>query len=149
MDGLTSVGALVTNECGDVLLVKSPLRGWEFPGGMLEAGETPLDALHREILEETGAQVKLVGMTGIWRNAEKGSMHGDFRCRYVRGKLTTSPESTEVRWVRADDALRMVEHPLVRKRLESMLQWDGVVRIFGYQKDPFGIVEEREWKGEI
>lgn len=35
-----SVAALVTNERGQILLVNSPCRGWEYPGGLIESGET-------------------------------------------------------------------------------------------------------------
>lgn len=35
-----SVAALVTNETGEVLLIKSVNRGWEYPGGMAEPGES-------------------------------------------------------------------------------------------------------------
>ena len=36
------------------MLVRHPERGWEFPGGRVEEGERPEDAMHRELLEETG-----------------------------------------------------------------------------------------------
>lgn len=36
------------------------------PGGQVEEGETLIDAIHREILEETGASVELLGVTGIY-----------------------------------------------------------------------------------
>lgn len=32
---LVSVAALVTNEKGEILLVNSPWRGWEYPGGLI------------------------------------------------------------------------------------------------------------------
>lgn len=36
---IVAAGALVTNERDEVLLVKNPYRGWEFPGGQIENGE--------------------------------------------------------------------------------------------------------------
>ena len=53
-----SCAALVTNEEGKILLVNSPLRGWEYPGGLIEPGETFEQALKREVLEEAGLKVK-------------------------------------------------------------------------------------------
>ncbi len=35
-----SVAGLVSNDSGEILLINSPRRGWEYPGGMVEPGET-------------------------------------------------------------------------------------------------------------
>ncbi|WP_077614919.1 RNA deprotection pyrophosphohydrolase [Caenibacillus caldisaponilyticus] len=46
------------------LLTKHPHRGWEFPGGKVERGETPEEAAVREVFEETGgrvAELKYIG----------------------------------------------------------------------------------------
>ena len=48
---LVSVAALVRNDEGQILLVNSPWRGWEYPGGLIEPGETFETALRREIRE--------------------------------------------------------------------------------------------------
>ena len=45
---------LPLGEGGRLLLVRHPERGWEFPGGRVEPGESPEEAMHRELLEETG-----------------------------------------------------------------------------------------------
>lgn len=55
---------VIFSEEGKVLLcsrpVDKPPAGWEFPGGKIEAGETPGEALERELLEE----LSLAGRSG-------------------------------------------------------------------------------------
>ncbi len=56
--GMTlGVRALVIDEGGRILLVKhSYVRGWHLPGGGVEAGETMIDALIRELAEEANIE---------------------------------------------------------------------------------------------
>lgn len=49
-----AVAGLVRRANGDVLLVRHSARGWELPGGKVEAGESPAEALARECAEEAG-----------------------------------------------------------------------------------------------
>lgn len=56
-----TAGALITDASGRVLLLKHRFRpgaGWGMPGGFIEAGEQPEEALRRELREEVGLEVE-------------------------------------------------------------------------------------------
>ena len=139
---LVSVAGLVTNDRGEILLVNSPWRGWEYPGGLIEPGETFEQALRREIREEAGVEIEILRFVGICKNVEKDIVNIDFACRYVSGELTTSEESTEVIWATPEKAMDMITFPLTKKRLANMLSGSNQACLLGFKREPFTVVEE-------
>ena len=140
---LVSVAALVTNEKGEILLVNSPWRGWEYPGGLIEPGETFRDALHREVWEEAGVEIEITGFVGICKNLERNIVNIDFTARYVGGELRTSEESTEVIWADPEEAFRLITFPLTRKRLENMLSGREEAVLFCFRRENgFSVAED-------
>ena len=141
-----SVAALVTNDEGEILLVNSPWRGWEYPGGLIEPGESFEAALKREVREESGIEIEITGFVGICKNVEKDIVNIDFTARKIGGCLATSEESTEVGWFTAEKAMEMITFPLTKKRLANMLSGDKTVHLFGFRREKaFEIVEELEY----
>ena len=141
-----SVAALVTNDLGQILLVKSPWRGWEYPGGLIEPGETFQEALHREIREESGVEIEITGFVGICKNIERDIVNIDFTARYVGGELRTSEESTEVVWASPEEALDLITFPLTRKRLENMLSGREEAVLFCFRRENgFTVKEDKKF----
>ncbi len=140
-----SVAGLVYNDKDEILMVESPRRGWEYPGGMVEPGEALQDALIREIKEEAGVDVEITGFIGVCKNVQKDVVNIDFSCRYLGGELITSDESLQVKWIKKDEALDIVTFPLTRKRLENMLYADDKVSCFNFNREPFEVVSEGKY----
>ena len=65
-----NVGIILANTQGQVLLAKRiGDDSWQFPQGGIDRGETPIDAMYRELHEEVGLHphhVKLLGVTNNW-----------------------------------------------------------------------------------
>jgi 8-oxo-dGTP diphosphatase len=97
-----TVSGYITNDKEETLLVKTYWRSdtWELPGGGVDDGETLDVALHREILEETGIQVKLLGVTGVYSNGNTISIVFHGKC--IGGNLRTSAETQDVRFVKLE-----------------------------------------------
>lgn len=143
---LVSVAALVTNERGEILLVKSPWRGWEYPGGLIEPGETFEEALHREVREESGVEIEITGFVGICKNVERNIVNIDFTARYVSGELRTSEESTEVVWATEAEVFDMITFPLTRKRLKNMLSGREEAVLFCFEREKsFRVTEDSKF----
>jgi 8-oxo-dGTP pyrophosphatase MutT (NUDIX family) len=63
---ITSAFALAFRD-QSILMTNLNARGWDIPGGHIEAGESPEATMHREVMEETGAQLETVRLLGYQR----------------------------------------------------------------------------------
>lgn len=78
--------------------------GWEFPGGKIESGESPQEALHREILEELDTEVKVEGLLGTveWDYPTFHLSMDCFKCSIVSGDLFLR-EHEAAKWLSIED----------------------------------------------
>jgi 8-oxo-dGTP diphosphatase len=123
---IVSVSGYITNDVGEVLLVRNLHRSdtMEMPGGQVEEGETLEEAIHREILEETGVKVQLFGITGIYQNITSGVICVVFRGHYQSGEIRTAEgETTEVTFTKLTKEIlnHLITRPHMRTRtLDAM-----------------------------
>ncbi len=75
---LTFAGGCIFNDQGEVLLQRrGDSNKWGFPGGAIEPGETPEKAAIREAKEETGLDVSVVRLIGVYTDLDMVYPNGD------------------------------------------------------------------------
>ncbi len=75
---LTFAGGCIFNKKGEILLQRrGDFNKWGFPGGAIELGETPQMAAIREANEETGLDVKVNKLIGVYTDCDMEYPNGD------------------------------------------------------------------------
>jgi 8-oxo-dGTP diphosphatase len=123
--------AAILDAGGRLLLVKENYdrRRYGLPGGALEAGESPLDAVVRETREETGVVVSIDHVVGVYRLVS-GVTVTLFRCSIKEGELDlpASGEIAEVGWFASDEIPRPTTNTLHHALADIVAGRRGVVR---------------------
>jgi 8-oxo-dGTP diphosphatase len=125
-------GVIIENE--RALLIKrgsAPLKGeWSIPGGMLELGETIVQGVRRELLEETAIEAEVLDLIEVFErittdDAGRPQYHFvilDYLCEVVRGEALAASDVTDVAWVTESDlgkySLTPTATRLIRKAFE-------------------------------
>ncbi|MBX9919080.1 MAG: NUDIX domain-containing protein [Mycolicibacterium frederiksbergense] len=128
-----SASAIVTDEHGRILLIKRRDNTlWALPGGGHDIGETIADTAVREVKEETGLDVEVTGLVGVYTNPRHVVAFTDgevrqqfsllFTTKVLGGTLATDDESTDIAWTHPDDVPKLDMHPSMRLRIEHYLQ---------------------------
>ena len=121
---LPSVGAVIFDDQRRVLLQQASDDGeWYVPGGAIDPGEEPADAIVREMLEETGLRVEPVRVLGVAKSPDITYPNGHhvqyvaitFLCRIVGGTLKISDdESLALRFFDTRDLPSLREEHVAR-----------------------------------
>ncbi|WP_112180498.1 NUDIX hydrolase [Paraliobacillus zengyii] len=111
---MPSVAAIIRNEDNEILFqYPKESEHWSLPSGAIEPGETPAQALIREVWEETGLTVKPYRLIGLFGGEDFRFTYpqGDqveynvfvFECIIIRGELTPiDGESADLRFIKEE-----------------------------------------------
>ena len=130
-----SVTAVVIRE-GKVLLARHTYGGGKglliVPGGYVESGETPQDAVVREYREETGIEIAPREIIGIRFNLH--DWYIAFAADYMVGEARSDgDENSEVVWIDVEEAITREDVPdLTKKLIVCALSFDQGLREIPY-----------------
>jgi ADP-ribose pyrophosphatase YjhB (NUDIX family) len=128
-----SVTAIVQDDRGHLLMVhKTDNDLWAVPGGGMDVGEYMHQAVVREVKEETGIDVEVTGIVGIYTNPNHVMAYDDgevrqqcsicFTTRMLGGEIKTSSETKEVRFVDPERLDGLNIHPSMRLRIDHFFE---------------------------
>lgn len=110
---LVFAGGCIFNDKGEVLLQRrGDSNKWGFTGGAIELGETPQQAAIREAKEETGLDVEVGDIIGIYTDSDMKYPNGDkahsifivFKLQAVGGELRCDKQETlELKYFSKED----------------------------------------------
>ncbi|KOP70300.1 ADP-ribose pyrophosphatase [Lysinibacillus sp. FJAT-14745] len=110
-------GAVVLNKHKKILLKLDPNRGWELPGGIVEENESVQNAVIREVKEETGIDIDIIGFCGVSQEISNNICNMWWWGTPVTEKLQTSIESLEVGFFNIEEALKMINNKNYQEEL--------------------------------
>lgn len=130
---VVAVTAFVRDDAGRVLMIRRTDNDlYAIPGGAQDFGESISQTVVRETREETGIDVEVAGLVGIYTDPKHVIAYSDgevrqefsicFRARPVGGTPRPSSESSEVHWIDPANLDRLNIHPAMRLRIEHGLQ---------------------------
>ncbi|RKS79375.1 ADP-ribose pyrophosphatase YjhB (NUDIX family) [Actinomadura pelletieri DSM 43383] len=125
---VVAASAVVTDEHGEVLMQRRADSGlWALPGGGMNLDESLPETAVREVKEETGYDIEVTGLVGIYTDPRHIIAYSDgevrrqfnvcFKARLLGGDLQVSDESLEVRWTPTEELDDLSMHPTQRLRL--------------------------------
>lgn len=133
-----AASVIVTDAEGRILLHRRRDNNrWALPGGVMEIGESIADCAQREVREETGLTVEIMGIVGIYSDPRHVFAYDDgevrqefsicFRAQILEGAIGSSEESYEVAFFdpSAISDLEMVDS--IRRRIDDYLDGDRPV----------------------
>lgn len=126
---VVAVTAFVLDDHDRVLMIQRSDNGlWAIPGGAQDIGEYIADTAVRETREETGIDVEVTGIVGVYSNPHHVMAYDDgevrqqfsicFRCHPLGGGLALSEESLRSSWVERASLDEMEIHPSIRLRID-------------------------------
>src|SRR4029077_7705626 len=132
---MSSIGVFASlfDTSGRILLVRQAYaeHRWTTPGGRVEAGESPLMALEREVLEEIGFEVQVAPLISVYAKPYRDDLVLSFAATLVGGTpRACSPEIADIGFFQGGDIPADIAFNSMVRVKDALDGCRGVVRVF-------------------
>jgi len=95
---------------------------WNLPGGAMEYGETPEEAVIREMKEELKVTIKMKRLAGVYYKTGDDALVFSFECQIIKGKLKLSNEVDDFKYFKLS---KLPKHVVLKQveRVKDMLKY--------------------------
>lgn len=148
---IVAVSAYIINDKGEALLVKAHWRKdtWEPPGGQVERGEALDEAVRREVLEETGVEITVHGITGVYYNASSEILSVVFKAACSESRIKMQPEEIfDARFITLteDNISEYITRPHMRSRTLDAMRAEYCVPYETWEVRPYNLLGRMDKK---
>ncbi len=144
---IIAAAGIVINENNEILMVNTHNAGWVFPGGQVEVGENVMDAVKREVMEETGVEIEVGELFCVSSNTGKYPGYNgvkevptkimlDFICRAKGGTPRPSEENSQSAYFPKEEAFKLIKAPAIIERFKAFLEYGGRPTYLAYKTKP-------------
>ena len=126
------VFAAIFDEAGRLLCVRMNYasKRWSTPGGRVELGESPLDALKREVFEETGLSIAPGELLGVYAKPHEDDLVLSFRASVIgRSAWQPNDEIAELGYFGRDELPEPMSSAARSRVLDAFEGRDGIFRV--------------------
>ena len=137
------VFGIIFDERGRILLChRKDYDLWNLPGGALESGEAPWDGIKREIKEETGLEVEVSKLLGVYTKPANNDIVFAFICKVIAGEITLNDEADRVEYFAFDNIPTNISAKQVERIRDAIQNPDEVVFKIQTGKSSIELIKE-------
>lgn len=140
-------GIIKNKEDHFLLCLRNDYNIWNLPGGKLEKGESPWQGVIREVKEETGLDVEIIKLIGVYSKPNKDEIVFSFECKVLGGELILNDEAKDIKYF----SLNEIPENTVQKQVERIKDFfenkdKTILKIQQTEKSTIDLLKEKVLK---
>lgn len=100
---------------------------WNLPGGTVEDFESPANTVKREVKEETGLEVEISKLLGVYNKADRNDISFSFLCKIVSGEITLNDEADKIEYFEIEKIPSNTVPKQVERKKDALLNSKKVI----------------------